>query len=117
MDKVTPPISGHPSGGASPLASELKPACKRTRSMLILVVLWACYFLIWGLMPLRSGQIVPGPLISGLLYTVFGLAIARGAPLSCSRLWFLAALPVGFTPAGLFVLVGTILVTIRLRKK
>jgi hypothetical protein len=88
----------------------------RTNVYNIIVFCVAGGFLLWGLLPLKNGQITTGPLFAGLLYLAFGLALRQNHPIARARFWCLAALPVAITPLGFVVLVGTAILTIRLRK-
>jgi len=74
---------------------------------------FAALLLLWGLF----GGIRLGPILAGLLYTAFGLALQRHDPLAQGRYWCLAAFPVVLTGAGMFLFVATIVLTARIRSE
>lgn len=73
-------------------------------------------FLVAGLQYIGIGQVVIGPLASGLLYAAYGLALVRCHRLAFAKHWWAAALPTILTPLGIVALLVTIWLTVAVRR-
>jgi len=104
-----PPKAHGPTASSRPTAGSL-----HLPSVAVLVV--SGILLMWGLLPLMNGQLNLGPALAGLLYLAFGIALLQDHPVARARLWSLAAFPVVVTPIGFLIFIGTVALTVRLRK-
>lgn len=78
-----------------------------SKTYVVLVFAIATLLLLAGLWPARNGQVIPGYLISSVLYLAFGFALAQNHRLARARFWWLAALPIALAPLGLIILIAT----------
>lgn len=105
--------------GSSPAPSDAKRVGAETAARA-----WGAYFLVMGVLlllvsmsVLADGALPLKPAASGLLFVVLGLDIQAGRRRALFWGWFLAAVPIWVTPAGLLLIVTTILFTLVARRR
>ena len=107
------------SAGGEPITgARSRKTAPRAPSLLygLIAFSMSALFFIAGLGPLVRGQFVPGFTTSGFLYLAFALAITQNHQLARAKHWWAAALPSVITPLGLFALIGTMAMSVQLRK-